>query len=843
MMPTSKTVKPTQTNGTRTPSFEITEDGLIVSNNENLLSVSLDCPSLRIGDGLWGSTVKRLEIQGDLSREKPVEVIFEPFRLSEKASLEVRLFIQWYSGEKVLRKWAKIKLSGDSGPIVLKEVILDCVNLAHDLRLEFNPTPSFGIKPGQSFPAFFTSFFAGIEYPAASTRLEDKKLILAHKPGVKLTADQWYETRKAVYGICPAGQEKSAFFEYLAHHHAASSGFHINYNNWWTSPIQYTENDILGLMQILKENLYDRHSVSFDSLCFDMGWSNDQSIWEIDKKLFPDGFSRLNDLAAQMGSSLGLWVSPGACYDPALNHEWAKAQGYEAAISIMAEFNHLKVFFVCLAGEKYRNEFLKNIVQLVETYQIRQVKLDGLLLECMQEDHGHEPGAYSSEAIAAGAIEVLTAIRQVLPDVWLESTCFGWNPSPWWLFYVDSSIGAYGTDAPFGRIPCPVFRESYTTARDFFNLQGAVRIPIPISSQEVLGIIHQTPDCFMNDAVMTVMRGHSFLPVYINPKYMNETRWEKFASLLKWARRHAPMTKRTEALLPASWQSGDCPEFTNDATMPREPYGYAHWAITDGNSLVALRNPWIKPSTYPLKLPISLNEVTGDQPLNIVSLYPEVRTYAQDLVPGGLIDIPLAPYETIVLSIGTRQPGSEEALEPGKMQQIITVNYSKHTLRWEKGKPSKVELAPDDEPNEVSSDYYKLDLDISLEIRGLQADILIFLEGDSAIPPLSSSAVIDGAPSTFLCSRSEDGWTASTLPAVEHWLILQAPILGGKHKVQITAAISQSVKQLSAWCWATRPGQLSQIDDPDVLPQPERISLEAAALIEPMEIWKSHLKD
>jgi hypothetical protein len=822
-MPTPKKVKPTMPDGTRVLNFEIADDEFIVENNGDRLAVSLRCPSIRIGDRLYGTPVRRLAIRGDISSGKPGEVVFEPVPIGDKASLEVRLFIQWFPAEKVLRKWANMKLKGDSSPIPLSEVILDRLNLTPEMGVAFNPAPSYGIKPGQSYPAFFKSFFAGIEFPVASTRLEDGKLVLAHRPGLKLAVDQWYETRKAVYGICPEAQEKSTFFEYLALHHATRHQFHVNYNNWWTSPIQYTENDILGLMQVLKENLYDRYRASFDSFCFDMGWSNDRSIWEIDDRLFPEGFSRLSDLAAKMESGLGLWVSPGACYDAALNNAWAKDHGYEAATAIFPEFNDLEIVYLCLGGDKYRNEFLENIVNLVKTYKIQQVKLDGHMLECTEESHGHAPGEYSSEAIATGTIAVLNAIRQAEPEVWLEATCFGWNPSPWWLYFVDSLIGAYGTDAPCGRVPCPVFRESYTSARDFYNLQGVVRIPIPISAQEVLGIIHQTPDCFMNDAVMTVMRGHSFLPVYLNPKYMNETRWEKFAGLLRWVKTHPSIVKKTEALLPVSWMHGRCPQFTNEASMPREPYGYAHWNIEPGKSLVVLRNPWIKPCTYALKLPNSLNESMGDQSLEIVSLYPEARTYGQGLTPGDVIEISLAPYETLVLSIGAKQPDRKVIYKPGKAYPAISVNALKHAV--------------------LRTNDIQLDLDISIEVQAPHAEILIILEGESAIPQPTPSMSLDGIESPVLCSSSEDGWTASTLPAVEHWLILQAPIPGGKHEIHITAAFSQSVRQLSAWAWATKPGQRIPVDDLEIIPQPEQISQDALVLIEPFGIGPPSRRD
>ena len=113
-------------------------------------------------------------------------------------------------------------------------------------------------------------------------------------------------------------------------------------------------------------------------------------------------------------------------------------------------------------------------------------------MTCPETDHGHIAGEYSADAVSEGLLSAVAEVRKVSPKIWIEATCMGWNPSPWWLFFVDSVLGTYGDDAPSGRVPCPINRESYTTARDFYNLQGAYWLCIPISAQEVLGIIHQS---------------------------------------------------------------------------------------------------------------------------------------------------------------------------------------------------------------------------------------------------------------------------------------------------------------------------------------------------------------
>ena len=95
-------------------------------------------------------------------------------------------------------------------------------------------------------------------------------------------------------------------------------------------------------------------------------------------------------------------------------------------------------------------------------------------------------------------------MRKVQPEVWLESTCFGWNPSPWWLFHVNSVIGTFGDDAPHGRVPAPVYRESYTTGRDYYNLQGAARMPVPMRSGIVQFLVQALPETATTSASVRV---------------------------------------------------------------------------------------------------------------------------------------------------------------------------------------------------------------------------------------------------------------------------------------------------------------------------------------------------
>ena len=134
----------------------------------------------------------------------------------------------------------------------------------------------------------------------------------------------------------------------------------------------------------------------------------------------------------------------------------------------------------------------------------------------------------------------------------METTCFGYDASPWWLRYVDSVIGPFGDDAPAGAVPAPVYRESYTTSRDFYNFHGSVT-PVPIAAQEVLGVVHQTRDPMYNDAVVVLLRGHQFVSLYLNPEFLGaESAF--LAGLMEWTRANASMLARTKVIWPTSWR-------------------------------------------------------------------------------------------------------------------------------------------------------------------------------------------------------------------------------------------------------------------------------------------------
>jgi hypothetical protein len=795
-------------------------ESVLLTNGQHELLISLKCPRFVLDSGVAGGALPA-RVKGGLSRGQRVEVSYPLQAIGTNGQLNVRLLLEWSAGEGVLHKWAEYQLEGAASPDLLKEVVLDEVGLPGE-------KPQLEGSGVQSYPAFWRGFFAGTEFPVAATRIEGERVVVAHRPGWMLQNGEWHESRKAVFGAGPAGKERQQFGRYIAAHRPSPGGLHVNYNSWWTSPAPfYKESDILNLMDEFERKLYKPYGVSFDTFCIDMGWAEPRSAWEIKKDLFPEGFARIQQSAANMGASLGLWISPSACYHDALNPDWARTN-LETFLPSPGAGPGAQL--CCLGGKRYATAFRTQLVDLVQRYGIRHVKLDGYCLECPATDHGHAPGALSAEAVAEGGIAAFEAVREVQPEVWLESTCFGWNPSPWWLFYVNSVIGTFGDDAPRGRVPAPVYRESYTTGRDYYNLQGAARMPVPIVAQEVLGVIHQTAEPFMNDAVITALRGHAFLPLYVNPAYLEDARWKALAQFLQWSRKNARLLEETTPILPTAWREGKVPHFSNDEAMPREPYGYAHW--WRGEGLVALRNPWIAPQVAPLRLDESLGVEPRAQQLDVVSFYPEPRLYGSNVRFGDMLQVPLAPYETVVLALAKGLKTQDLPKASDAVGRGVVVERANRDLNRVEFEGAAQALGPDwTSPGPNGAAGLELKLDAEVSVAAPTAELLLLTEaGKPLSEPIEQGLLVDGKDVPLTFSSSETGWAATGQPVKEHWLFLKGTVPSGRHRVSLKLLWGDAQMKLSAWIWATKPGGTLPAY-PNALPSPETISLDAQSLL------------
>ncbi|HOX37833.1 MAG TPA: NPCBM/NEW2 domain-containing protein [Candidatus Brocadiia bacterium] len=682
----------------------------------------------------------------------------------------------------VARKWATIEFQ-DGPPAILKSVTLDEIDAAGQ-----EPKHRADV---QSHAVICRSFFVGVEFPIATTKVEGTRVILSHAPGKLVAPGETFRTRTAVYGAAIPGSSRKAFESYIASLRPTPRGIHFNYNSWWTSPVPYTEGDILKIIGEFRRNLHDPYGVSPDSFCIDMGWAKNTTLWRIDPALFPKGFEGIQKACADIRSAPGLWISPSGVYAQALDLAWAKGAGYEADAK------------ACLGGKRYQSAFKETLLDMVSRYGVRHVKFDGYVAVCDAKDHGHEPGALSAEAIAEGMIDVFESLRKVAPDLWMEPTCFGFDPSPWWVQYCNSVIGTFGDDAPYGRVPCPVYRESYTTARDYYNLKGARDIQAPIAAQEVLGIIHQTTDPIENDAVMCVMRGHQFISLYVNPDCMTPRRWHFLAGLMAWAKANQEILQHTTPILPESWRrAGGGPAIFEDTPAPREAYGYAHWLGNRG--LICLRNPWIEPA----EIRLSSENIGGPKSgaWNMKAIYPDSDSgrFVADGKDG--VSIRLKPYETVVFEMRPDIAGLGQSTAPAtqaiRQKTILSgITADARASRFECAEsgpaygPDYTRLLTGEGPRLRTRWNCRVPGDA---IKG-KLQLLVLIEGPSAVSAPVQTLKFNGKLLVAVIISSEGGWRATGAPPPEHWMWISAALPEAQGDIEGDVILSDPAQALSAW--------------------------------------------
>jgi hypothetical protein len=812
-------------------SFNITSDEVQVIQQAGKIGISLYSPQFEFESGIAKTGLCRINPGVNFEKGEVVEIPCEPISLNDSDKLETAMMLQWSSKENVLRKWAKFRLSGINKPVLLKEVILEKLEIKNQ-KVRYNR-----YEKEQSYPVFWDGFFAGIEFPVATTRVENDTVILAYCPGLTAEPNVWYQTRKAVIGVAPKGKERYTFGQYIDAHRPKPRDLHINYNSWWTSSVPFTEKEILGLMDEFEKNLYIQNKVSFDTFTIDLGWSNPKSIWEIDTKLFPDGFTNLESKVKRMKAYLGLWLSPSSQYDQALNNNWAKQNGYET-------FKLPWTGVCCLGGKRYAEAYKKQAVNLVTKYQIRQLKCDAICIGCTETNHGHAAAPCAADAIAQGAIDAFEAVRKAAPEIWIEA-CFGHGASPWWIFYVNALTGSYGDDAPYGRVPAPVYRESYTTARDYFNLLGVANASTPISGTYVFGVVHQTNDPFNNDAAIAFMRGQPYMPLYVAPWFMNKERWEDLAGFIKWAKKNEWLYREsTFPLLPVSWINGNMPEFggatklvSAKGSMAREPYGYAHWDNENNRGMIALRNPYITAGSYSVKLGEEIGLTKNIKKLSCFSIYPEVRTYGEGLSTGDTITVPVAPYETVVLSIGAEKAPSWAPCGKTVLTDKISVSNNAYDL-------IKLEFEDTNKPK-FGQNYTRLTdnnscgvevkLSADVLVNSPQGQVVIILEGKASPNPISVNLMSGGKQIPLDTLVSQSGWGAAAFGSDSAWTILQADLSNGKNHISLQMTLSDDCRQYSVWAVSRKSVKNEQVHA-NSMPSPEWVYLDSVNLLDSQNI-------
>ncbi len=629
----------------------------------------------------------------------------------EKNGVEVQIVYEVAVNEPVIRKRLSVRAIGDMRPVL---TTMDVEQFTTEAACDLG---------GLGQPVFVAdSLFMGLEYPAGRHEIRDNakarppsagfSVTLRHFPGKTLTPTP-VESNPAVVGAGPQGAVEQSFAAYLAGIRIPPRT-HVHYNSWYDiRQDKMSAENFLATFEGFKKNLCDRYGVKMDSFVPDDGWQDRQSLWEINKKLFPNGFDELAAGLKAGGSSLGLW-HPLTAVKGNLDMDWCAEHGYETNKTRST---------LCLSAPKHNAQLREVMTRHVKKYGINYFKHDFNSFSCDVEGHGHLPKMeYGFEANVDAYIEMLKLFRHTNPDIFLNCTGGMWL-SPWWLMHCHTvwrgaSDTGYEKAYPF--LDQRAQAMSYVDAVLHDNFVKN-RYQFPISALMVHGIVYgqlhmlggkeEPLESWTDNAVWSVCLGLMMKELYITPALLSDAHWDVLGKCLQWAEANKDVLVETRMI----------------GGNPREGnvIGYKHAA---GNrTIVFVRNPTPRPQ----KATFDLAPSAGDRtPRLVENVYPCRKFLAGCADPSRPFDMELAPYEMLVVeampAAEARRPvlqGCTYSLVSQSEKEIIySVSGAESAVRI--SSPVRIkEILVDGTPQAVSGDYEtNLSLAFPAAPQGLQVE-------------------------------------------------------------------------------------------------------------------------
>ncbi|CAK9025073.1 Uncharacterized protein SCF082_LOCUS16909 [Durusdinium trenchii] len=381
-------------------------------------------------------------------------------------------------------------------------------------------------------------------------------------------------------------QVRRSFSEYLEEVRGWPFGQILHYNSWYDlrSPSCDAADRRCFAHEMGEKNCADRLKVfngnlshwtaehHLDAFLLDDGWDNPDSLWEVDDARFPEGFAPLVRHAKQMGTRLGVWMSPFGGYGAAgaRRVRFGAAKGFERS----------KRGSFALAGPKYFQNFQAKVKQRIsEGFGI--FKFDGLGGGLGQS--GGEEDRNDFEAM----LSLLEDVRgeEGGKEIWISLTIGTW-PSPFWLLWGDS-IWRDGPDVGFeGRGSA---RDRWLSFRDHALQRAHARGPLfPITGFMQHGVVWsktaETSEMwpaerplvdFCNEVLTFFLAGTGLQELYIQMELMDDLKWSALAQISAFARTQMHVLRDAHLV-----SLGEGPL-----------YGSAALEVSSQDGLLWLRNP------------------------------------------------------------------------------------------------------------------------------------------------------------------------------------------------------------------------------------------------------------
>lgn len=427
-------------------------------------------------------------------------------------------------------------------------------------------------------PVVSGTLFCGLETPMGINAVDgDTVTGTWSRKTVLKKGDVWEVS--SVIGMFVPGQERRSFLAYSERERAMPWRSFVHYNSWYELNIgrnnvidkRMTEADCLAVVEAWNKRLFKKHKVGIDAFVWDDGWDDFNSFWDFYQPAFPEGFKNVDAEARKQGAGTGAWLGP--------------VGGYGASKSQRLDFwnrNHeQKIGNFQLSNPEYFNAFVGRCSQMIDDYDMRYFKFDGISTIF----HAKGPG---NEEDAEGIINVERTLRKKRGDIFFNTTVGTWA-SPWWFQIADS---VWRQENDFGTIGEGDNREKWITYRDRLVHEVFVEgSPLfPINSLMTHGLMltrHGPPACMPREreGILREMRcafasGSALQELYVDHELMTELDlWKDLAECIKWFRGNA------DVLDDAHWV-GENP--WDKSANAGSVYGWAAW--NKEKSVLALRN-------------------------------------------------------------------------------------------------------------------------------------------------------------------------------------------------------------------------------------------------------------
>ena len=432
--------------------------------------------------------------------------------------------------------------------------------------------------------------FAGLETPMGLNSCKDEGNA-THIEGLwrrntTLKAGKTWNI-SSVVGLVAPNQLRRSFLAYSERERAVAWRPYPVYISWYELNIDrnnapapsykgnMTVEQCADVVSHWKTHFYDKYQMAPKAFVWDDGWDQ-YGTWTFNPN-FPNGFDEPANEAKQMGTGIGAWLGPVGGYGQSGEYRrayWRSKGGMQ------------------LSNEDYYNFFLRCCTNMIDRYDFRFFKFDGISAQAsaIGPDEGTR-GEENAEAI----ISIERAVRQKRPDIFLNTTVGTWA-SPFWFHFTDAvwrQEGDYGEAGDQG-----TDRERWITYRDRLVYQNFIqRSPVcPINTLMTHGFILSRWGAVSKnmdyDGIVREMRcafacGSGMVELYNDYKLMDEIKdnqgnagalWKDLAECIKWQQEQA------DVLPDAHWVGGN-PWDGKKANV----YGWAAW--NGKKSVLTLRNP------------------------------------------------------------------------------------------------------------------------------------------------------------------------------------------------------------------------------------------------------------